>query len=384
MLRNGWTDSPEYALVAFVKVFEIMALDDALDVLDLLITDIAGSAKNIGQKKRLRTLKDLDKSALTLAEVRAFILSEDKQNQQLADNIFSRFPKEKLAEAVAIINDLARPEDDCYHEEMVEQYDRVRRFLPRLFNQIEFRSAPAGTITIAVLDYLSKFGISRKHTFENPPLEIVTKPWKRLVVDNKNRVIKQGYTLCFLDKLQDNLRRRDIYVKNSERWGDPRSKLFQGADWEAKRTPVCQSLGHPVTFQDAITNLTLQLDATYKKVSENFDKNNLVRIDHFGKHPSLTITNLNKLDVPPSLTLLSKKVVNLLPPVDRTDLLLEIHAQTGFANEFTHVSESSARADDLPISLCAVLLAEACNIGLKSLVKHNIPALTRHRLSWVK
>ncbi len=67
-------------LVAFVKVFEIMALDDALDVLDLLITDIAGSAKKIGQKKRLRTLKDLDKSALTLAKVGAFILSEDKQN----------------------------------------------------------------------------------------------------------------------------------------------------------------------------------------------------------------------------------------------------------------------------------------------------------------
>ena len=55
-----------------------------------------------------------------------------------------------------------------------------------------------------------------------------------------------------------------------------------------------------------------------------------------------------------------------------------------FANEFTHVSESNARVDDLPVSLCAVLLAEACNIGLEPLVKHNVPALTRHRLSWVK
>lgn len=29
-------------------------------------------------------------------------------------------------------------------------------------------------------------------------------------------------------------------------------------------------------------------------------------------------------------------------------------------------------------------MAEACNIGLEPLIKHNIPALTRHRLSWVK
>ncbi len=35
-------------LVAFVKAFEIIALDDAMDVLDLLITDIAGAAKNLG------------------------------------------------------------------------------------------------------------------------------------------------------------------------------------------------------------------------------------------------------------------------------------------------------------------------------------------------
>ena len=371
-------------LVAFVKAFEVIALDDALDVLDLLITDIAGAAKKLGQKKRLRTLKDLDKSALALAEVGAFILSEDNQNKHLAEKIFKRFSKEKLAEDIATVKGLARPPDDCYHDEMVKQYGRVRRFLPRLLSKIEFRAAPAGTITIAALNYLAKFGISRKQILEDPPLGIVTKPWKRLIFDKENRAIKQGYTLCFLDRLQDNLRRRDIYVKNSERWGDPRLKLLQGANWEAKRIPVCQSLGHPVLSQDAIANLTQQMDATYKKVAANFDKNSSVKIDHSGKHPTLTITNLDKLEEPPSLTLLSNKVTGLLPQVDLTELILEIHAHTGFANEFTHVSESNARADDLPISICAVLLAEACNIGLEPLIKHNIPALTRHRLSWVK
>jgi hypothetical protein len=60
-------------LVAFAKAYETIAFDEALDVLDLLITEIAGVAKKLGQKKRLRTLKDLDKSALALAEVCALI-----------------------------------------------------------------------------------------------------------------------------------------------------------------------------------------------------------------------------------------------------------------------------------------------------------------------
>jgi hypothetical protein len=126
------------------------------------------------------------------------------------------------------------------------------------------------------------------------------------------------------------------------------------------------------------------LDITYKQVAANFDDNAAVKLDLSGKHPSLTITNFDKLEKLPSLTRLNRLVNELLPKVDLTELLLEIHARTGFADEFTHVSESNARADDLTISICAVLLAEACNIGLKPLVKHHVPALTRHRLNWVK
>src|SRR5437764_4410708 len=45
---------------------------------------------------------------------------------------------------------------------------------------------------------------------------------------------------------------------------------------------------------------------------------------------------------------------------------------------------SMARADDLPISVCAVLLAEACNVGLAPLVRPEMPALTRARLAWIQ
>ncbi|MFW0530387.1 hypothetical protein ACN000_29885, partial [Klebsiella pneumoniae] len=39
---------------------------------------------------------------------------------------------------------------------------------------------------------------------------------------------------------------------------------------------------------------------------------------------------------------LSKMISDLLPPVDLTELLLEINAHTGFADEFFHASEASA------------------------------------------
>ena len=46
-------------------------------------------------------------------------------------------------------------------------------------------------------------------------------------------------------------------------------------------------------------------------------------------------------------------------------------------------SARSGEPEDLGVSLCAVLVAEACNIGLEPVVQPGSPALTRGRLSWV-
>lgn len=371
-------------LLAFVKTFETNALDDALDVLDLLITDIAGVAKKISKKRRLRSLKDLDHSALKLAEVCLILLDETMEDDNLRETVFNKFPKEEVVNYISTINDIARPPGDKFYDEMVEQYGKVRRFLPHLLNDINFKSAPAGNIIIKAINYLTPVIASRKNKqiLEKPPLDIISKSWKRLVFDKDGKVTKRGYVLCFLDKLQDALRRRDVYAENSDRWNDSRSKLLQGEDWEVNRVKVCHLLGRPVKAEDAFEKLTLLLDDTYKRVLANFDKNDLVSIDNSSKTPSLTITNLSKLEEPDSLINLRERVSRLLPKIDLTELILEIDAHTGFSSEFTHISESKSRVDDLETSVCAALLAESCNIGLEPVIKHHIPALTRHRLGW--
>ena len=371
-------------LTAFVKAQEISALDEAVDVLDMLILNITREAKKTGQKKRLRTLKDLDRAALLLARACALLLDEDTGDDLLRKTIFSSVPVARLAESVEKVNELARPQDTNFQDEMVEQYGRVRRSLPALLRDLHFRAAPDGEHTLAAIHYLAELNGSKKRILDDAPEHIISGPWKRLVYDAEGRIQRAGYSLCLLERLQDALRSRDIWLENSDRWGDPRQKLLQGEEWQAQRVPVCRALGHPTNGSKASVQLAARLDETWKTVASRFDRNTAVDICNEGKHPSLTISSLDKLDEPPALIRLSSRVRQLLPPVDLTELLLEIDARTGFTREFSHVSESGARAQDLHISLCAVMLAEACNIGHEPLIKHNIPALTRHRLSWVK
>jgi TnpA family transposase len=73
----------------------------------------------------------------------------------------------------------------------------------------------------------------------------------------------------------------------------------------------------------------------------------------------------------------------MLPRVDFPEMLLEMFALTGAVDCFTHVSGAQTRMDELEISLCAVLVAEACNIGLRPVVNPAVRALTRGRLRHV-
>lgn len=371
-------------LTAFVKAQEIIALDDAIDVLDLLITDITREAKKIGQKKRLRTLKDLDRAALLLARACSVLLDENTGDTELRTSIFKRVSEENLLESVEKINELARPQNNHFYDEMVEQYGRVKRFLPTVLEELHFSAVAAGESTLESIHYLAELKKTKRRFLDDAPEDIVKTSWKRLVYDEDGRIQRAGYSLCFLERLQDSLRRRDVWVTKSDRWGNPREKLLHGEAWQAQRVPVCRALGHPTNGHEAMQQLARQLDDTWREVADRFDENTEVSICTDGKHPSLTISNLDKLEESLSLKTLNRRVKQLIPAVDLTELLLEVDAWTGFTQEFTHVRESEARAQGLHISVCAVLMAEACNIGLEPLIKSNVPALTRHRLSWVK
>lgn len=170
----------------------------------------------------------------------------------------------------------------------------------------------------------------------------------------------------------------------SVRYADARKGLLSGAAWDATRTTVCRSLGNSTVAAESIDGLARQLDHTYRAVAANLPANPWARVVRAVGKDELILTGLEKLDETPSLIRLRAEVQARLPRVDVPEVLLEVAARTSFARRFTHISDRASRVDDFAISLCAVLLAEACNIGLEPLVRSEAPALRRCRLSWVK
>ena len=87
-------------LIAFVLNLEAIALDDALDLLDILITEIFADATRAGEKARLRTIKDLDEAAGRLGQVCALLLDPSVADSTLRETVFAVVKREDLEAAL--------------------------------------------------------------------------------------------------------------------------------------------------------------------------------------------------------------------------------------------------------------------------------------------
>ncbi len=369
-------------LLAFVHTLEASAHDDVLDLFDVVVTGMFSDAKSVGQKDRLGSIRCLDAAAQKLKQACAVLLDETTSNAGVRPAVFSLISRAELAEAVAQIDTLTRPHDDLYFKELRAQHRRLR-FIPALLRATPFAAAPAGKPILEAIDYVRTM-LDEKKRPGPAPTAFVPEGWMRQVRDESGAIDMTGYRLCLLDTMRAAIRRRDLFVGPSFRYSDPRKGLLDGAAWEAARPAVCRTLGVSSKASEEIQRLSQRLDEAFRHTAANLPKNASLRIEEISDDPDLVLSPLNKLEEPQSLLDLRSAVDARMPRVDLPELVLEIHARTGFVDAFCHASEARARAQDIATSVSAVLVSEACNTGLEPMIRADVSALRRSRLGWVK
>lgn len=370
-------------LVSFALVFTISAQDDVLEIMEIVFTDVFKKSDNKGQKKRLRTLKDLDLTARRLREVCALLLDENISDTELRRIIFAKYPKEVLKTSMLIVDSLTRPPDvSVAHEELFRNYTNIRKILPSLMVSLEFKATPSGQQALLAWNFLAASeNKTGKNKYSNAPLSGLSGTWKKLILKESSEKFNPcAYTFWTIERMNEALKRHDIYIDKSERYCDPRAQLLQGEEWESVKPHVIRTLDWSTSPVESLKLLSDELDNAYKNVAERWDKNTAVRIEN----ERLILSPIDKLEEPASLKKLRKHVQSLIPHIDLPELILELNRWVPFLDSFTHISESNSRVSDLHISICAVLISQACNIGLTPVVQPGVPALEYDRLTWVE
>lgn len=375
-------ESRRYAtLAAFIDTVEASATDDVLDLFDVVMTEKISDAQKESRKLRLRSLKDLDDAAIVLRNAVAIMLNPELPETEVRSTVLATVTRSQLDEAIQQVDNISEPMEDTNFKLLTEQYRSVRLFLPKLLELVEFQAGPTGGALVEALEYLKAMEIGKPKT--PPPTEIVPKALRKDIVDENGKTNRPAFTLCTLSKLRTSQRRREVFVNPSHRFGDPTSGLLKDAAWDAARPTICRTLNLPSQAELAITTLRDNLHAAFTTVANNFSSNSAVRFELVNGKQELVVSPLDKVEEPESLVALRALVDAKLPRVDLPEVIMEIAARTGFVEEFVHINGNEPRVPDLEISVCALLVAEACNTGIEPIVRNDIPALRRGRLLWV-
>ncbi|MGW3308289.1 Tn3 family transposase [Streptomyces sp. NPDC001073] len=292
-------------------------------------------------------------------------------------------PREKLAEALAVIAEVVPDEegdeDAEWRAALATRYGTVRGFIRLLVDVVDFGAVEAGAPVVKALKQLPHLIHRKKLPADEVERELVTGSWRRLVFAapgiEPGLADKAAYSFCVLEQLHRALRRRDVYARSGDRWGDPRAKLLAGDRWESAQPTVLTALGLEAEPAAHLAELAGALHGAYHQVVAGLPTNSAVSV----KNGKLVLDRLGPAAEPKLMPAFRQLANGMLPKVDFPELLLEVADLTGMTTAFTHISGADPSMEEFELSVCALLLSEACNVGLTPVVKPNVPALTRGR-----
>jgi TnpA family transposase len=388
-------------LVAAVWSLESRAVDDALDLFDVLITRrVVNPSRRAVAEDRAKRMPELEKASTVLARVSralAEVLDVDDENVVLdVEAVWVALeqvaPREQIAAAAAKVGELVPAEvgeQSELREQMSRRYRTVAPFLPLLGAALPLLATAEGTAVLAAAQGLGGMRQRRRVRREEVDTSLVSAGWQRLVFTGEGGqdVDRDAWVLCVLEQLRAALRRRDVFAEPSVRWADPRAQLLDSPRWDEVRAQALTGLGLDMPVDEHLADVTGSLDAAWLTLAEGLSATGgqgPVRVE-VGEddRARLSMDRLDALEVPTSLRELRRRVAGMLPEVDLPELLLEVHGWNGFLDAYTHLSGAGTRVKDLAVSVAALLVAEACNVGLRPVVSETTPALGRDRLGHV-
>jgi TnpA family transposase len=382
-------------LLSTVVYLEGKATDDALELLDLLMTaDLLGKAERESEKEKARRHPRLARASAKLAAAVEVLFEAAERGEeitlgQLWEGIEAVISRAELRDAVAAVTGMVPPPDAEADGEMrarlAARIATVSGFLKVLTEVIVFGATGDGKAVLAAMKALPRLldGRRRNLTAADVDADLVRGSWRPLVFPGEGKVDKNAYVFCVLTQFHAMLRRRDIYADASGRWRDPRGQLLDGAAWAAAKEPMLTALGLPEDPDALLNGHAALLDAVYRGVAGRFGANEAVSLDDAGR---VHVARIKAESESASLLDLRDRIEGMMPRVDLPEVILEVMSwEPGFGEAFTPVSggRSRLRMKDLDITIAACLTSHALNIGYGPVVKKGAEALERDRIGHV-
>ncbi len=372
------------ALVAFLHVRHRRAVDDCLDLYDLLLAKLETEARLNAKHERRRRRDAFPAAALELHEACAILLDDAIEPAVLRETIFARVPRTRIQSALRVVEESLRREDDLVLDHLVAKALTLQRFLPRFLRTLDFDASPAARDFERALRFLRELPDRPQPTVPEAPLEALAPRWRRHVRRPDGSTDRRAFTVWLAHEPRRSLRTRDVHAPASQRWDDPLARLIDFRDWPNLRSAAADQLDLPTDGLTAVQRLRDGLHQRLRDVARRLPYNPHAVVAYDRRAPYVKLAPLALQSTIPAAKRLQADFARALPLVDLPGLILEVHRWTGLLDAFHHIGRQRSRSKDLPVSLAAVLLADGCNLPLNALAEAHLPALAPDHLAWIR
>ncbi len=256
-------------------------------------------------------------------------------------------------------------------------------FAPAVLNAVDFAGGiDAGELIEAVSVLKELYATGGRLVPASAPTSFVPTRWmgylNTAARDGDTTRFRHYWELCVLLELRDGLRSGDVWVPGSRRYANPSSYLLAPDEWAVERTDFCRLVNKPTAARHALGQLRDELnDAVAGLEAVLDDGTGPVRLDDDG---NLIIGRLSAEDKPDGLDALRDVLIDVMPHLAVSAVMVEMDARCKFSAVLTHASGKTSRSDELTTNLFAAVIAQACNIGLAAM--SDATGISYDKLAW--
>jgi TnpA family transposase len=367
-------EAHRYAVMAcFLWQTYLDTLDQVVEMFDKVLIRLERKAQ-FKLDESLKRHRTSIRSSLALCQnMGRVLLDEHIADDQIRAIVFSQFPRELLAKQILELDEWLNSRASEVFPLIVERFHYLRQFTPSLLAHFEFRSeSTANPALLKAIDLLRHMNAKGKRKVpDDVTLDFIPSRIRPLVQGNGS-VDRKGFECAVLTALRDEIKRGNLWIPHSQKFGQLDTFFISDEEWFALRTAFFQRAGFPSEAKEVGPYLTARLNKAFDRFLQSLPDNAYVKLEgdawHFGSDRAEAMDSLSEYKLHELERWLSQKVRTIKLP----DLLIEVDNQLHFTRHFVSSSKRRKRLVEDVCTIIATILAYGCNIG-----PHTMARLTR-------
>lgn len=130
--------------------------------------------------------------------------------------------------------------------------------------------------------------------------------------------------------------------------------------WQSSKQDLVELLGISPNGKEVLQNSQAELENLLETADNSFDQKDYLRFEG----NQLIVSRLKAVIQNDEISELEKMLMERLPKIELPDLLIEVDSWTLFSKELNHARASEKRPPELSANLYALLISQACNLGI--------------------